>query len=94
MGIIRDRYLTDFDSACLTLSRTVSTRFVGVEANRNKRTIGAVQSGGRRNQHGRGRGRQHGNAGGRGGKSEGRMKVTMNGIDVTDVSRNFTSDEW
>ena len=22
------------------------------------------------------------------------MKVTMNGVDVTDVSRSFTSDEW
>lgn len=95
MGIIRDRYLTDFDSACLTLSRTVSTRFVSVESNRNKRTIGAVQSNGRGNQQGRGRGRgRHGSARGRGGRSDGRMKVTMNGVDVTDVSRSFTSDEW
>jgi hypothetical protein len=22
------------------------------------------------------------------------MKVTVNGVDVTDVPRNFTSDEW
>jgi hypothetical protein len=26
-GIIRDRYLTNFDEACLTLSRTISSRF-------------------------------------------------------------------
>ncbi len=66
MGIICDRYLTDFDSACLTLSRTVSsTHFVGVESSRNKRTIGAVQSGGCGNPGpaGCGRGRHGGAAG-------------------------------
>ncbi len=32
--------------------------------------------------------------GGRGGSNTGgRMKVIMNGIDVTDVTRNFNSDE-
>jgi hypothetical protein len=93
MGIIRDRYLTDFDSACLTLSRTVSTRFTNVEPNRNKRSIRAVQSSSGRVSQGRGRGR--GRHGGRGGQSSGgRQKVIMNGIDVTDVSRSFTTDEW
>jgi hypothetical protein len=44
LGIIRDRYLTDFDAACITLSRTVSTRFVSVTPGRHKRSIGAVNS--------------------------------------------------
>ena len=44
MGIIRDRYLTDFDAASLTLSRTISTRFVNISPGRNKRSIGAVNS--------------------------------------------------
>jgi hypothetical protein len=90
LGIIRDRYLTDFDAACITLSRTVSTRFVSVTPGRHKRSIGAVNSNSGRSGRGRGRGRIGGRGGG-GGRSQ---KVIMNGIDVTDVTRNFTSDEW
>lgn len=91
LGIIRDRYLTDFDAACLTLSRTVSTRFVNATPSRHKRNIGAVHSNSGRS--GRGRGRARGS--GRGGGGSGRhQKVTMNGVDVTDVSRNYTSEEW
>jgi hypothetical protein len=93
LGIIRDRYLNNFDEACLTLSRTVSSRFTNVEPGRQKRSIGAVtsNSGGRSSGRGRGRGRH----GGRGNNQHGgRMKVLMNGVDVTDVTRNFTSDDW
>ena len=57
LGIIRDRYLTDFDAACLTLSRTVSTRFVSVTPGRHKRNIGAVHANSGRSTKGRGRGR-------------------------------------
>ena len=92
MGIIRNRYLTDFDNACLSLSRTVSARFASIEPGRNKRNIGAVTSGGRGS--GRGRGRHGGRQGGRGNHTGGRMKANMNGVDVTDVTRNFTSEEW
>ena len=93
LGIIRDRYLTDFDAACLTLSRTVSTRFASIAPGKNKRGIGAVTStGGRSSGRGRGRGRHIG--AGRGGGSGRSNRVVMNGVDVTDVSRNFTSDEW
>lgn len=36
MGIIRDWYLDDFDSACLsTLSRTLSSRFASIEPGKN-----------------------------------------------------------
>ena len=90
MGIIRDRYLTDFDAACLTLSRTVSSCFTTAAEGRNKRTIGATTTS--NNRSGRGRGRGRGGTGGRGGS--GKQKVTMNGVDVTDVHRNYTSDEW
>ena len=92
LGIIRDRYLSNFDEACLTLSRTVSSRFTKIEPGRHKRSIGAVSSntGGRSSGRGRGRGRH----GGRGNSQTGRQKVIMNGIDVTDVTRSFTSDEW
>jgi hypothetical protein len=31
IGIIHDRYLTNFDEASLTLSRTISSRFASVE---------------------------------------------------------------
>jgi hypothetical protein len=94
IGIVRNSFLSDFDAACLTLSRTVSSRFASVESNRQKRRIGAVEtrSGGNRGGHGRDRGRHSGGRGG--GRDNNRMKVIMNGVDVTDVSRNFTSDEW
>jgi hypothetical protein len=92
LGIIRDRYLNNFDEACLTLSRTVSSRFTNIEPGRHKRNIGAVNanSGGRSSGRGRGRGRH----GGRGNSHRGQQKVIMNGVDLSDVHRNFTSDEW
>ena len=56
MGIIRDRYLNDFDGACLTLSRTVSSRFASIEPGKNKRSIGATTSKPRNISGGHGRG--------------------------------------
>jgi hypothetical protein len=97
IGIIRDRYLTSFDEACLTLSRTISSRFASIEPGKIKRSIGAINTntarGGRGGRGGRGRGR-HGSRGGRHSGGGGRMNVVMNGVDVTDVTRNFTSDDW
>ena len=37
IGIIRDRYLTNFDEACLTLSRTISSHFASIEPGKNRR---------------------------------------------------------
>ena len=92
IGIIHDRYLTNFDEACLTLSRTISSRFASIELGKNKRIIGAVNTNsGRGANRGKGRGR-HGGCGGS--NTGGRMKVVMNGVDVTDVTRNFTADDW
>jgi hypothetical protein len=67
IGIVQNSFLSDFDAACLTLSRTVPSRFASIESNRQKRRIGAIdtRSGGNRGVRGRGRGR---NAGGRGGR--------------------------
>ena len=43
MGIVRDIYLSDFDGACIPLSRTVSSRFTLSEPGKNnKRSIGAA----------------------------------------------------
>ena len=90
LGIIRDRYLTDFDAACLTLSRTISSCFPTGAEGRNKRSIGATTTNPNRSA-GRGRGR---GTGGRGSGGNSRPRVVMNGVDVTDISRNFTSAEW
>ena len=93
IGIIRDHYLTNFDEACLMLSRTISSRFASIEPGKNKRKIGAVNTrAGRGSNRGRGRGR-HGGRGGNAGSGN-RMRVVMNGVDVTDVTRNFTTDDW
>jgi hypothetical protein len=94
MGIVRDKYLNDFDAACMSLSRTVSSRFALAEPGKsNKRSIGATATTGRgRSGSGRG-GNRLGKSGGRGGTA-GRVKVVMNGVDVSDINRNFTSDEW
>ena len=92
IGIIRDRYLDNFDGASLTQFRTISSRFASIEPGTNKRSIGAVNSNlGRGSGRGRGRGR-HGGCGGN--TLGGRMRVHMNGVDVKDVTRNFSSDEW
>jgi hypothetical protein len=93
MGIIRDRYLNDFDAACLTLSsRTVSSRFASIEPGKNKRSIGATTTNTRNTRGSVGRGR--GCSGGRANQNGGHMKVMMNGVDVSDIHCNFTSDEW
>jgi hypothetical protein len=90
IGIIRDR--CDFDSASLTLPRTISSRFASIEPGKNKRSIGAINSNANKGaDQGKGRGR-HGSRGIN--NLGGRMRVQINGVDVTDVTRNFTSDEW
>jgi hypothetical protein len=44
IGIVRNSFLSNFDAACLILSRTVSSRFASKESNRQKRRIGAVKT--------------------------------------------------
>ena len=91
MGIVRDRYSHDFEGACMALSRTISSRFALSDPNKGKRSIGAATT---TTKTGRGRGGgRSGNRGGRG-SGTGKMKVVMNGVDVSDINRNFTTDEW
>ena len=54
VGIVRNSFLTDFDGACLTLSRTISSRFTSIESNKQKRRIGAVDTHGSGNRGCRG----------------------------------------
>jgi hypothetical protein len=56
IGIVRNSFLSDFDGAYLTLSRTISSRFTSIESNMQKRRIGAVDTRAK-NRSGRGRGR-------------------------------------
>lgn len=94
MGIVRDRYSHDFEGACMALSRTISSRFALAEPGKNnKRSIGATTTTKNARGGGRGGGRS-GNRGGRGSGGTGKTKVVMNGVDVSDINRNFTSDEW
>ncbi len=93
IGIVHDKYLSNFDAACTTLSRTVSSQFALSEPSKsNKRSIGAATTTKARGAGGRGGGR----IGNRGGYHNGgqKLKVVMNGVDVSDINRNFTSDEW
>ena len=92
MGIVRDRYSHDFEGACMALSRTISSRFALSDPNKGKRSIGAATTTTTKTGRGRGSGRS-GNRGGRG-NNTGKMKVVMNGVDVSDINRNFTTDEW
>jgi hypothetical protein len=93
LGIIRDRYLTDFDAACLTSLELCQLDSLVLNPGVTKRSIGAVQST-NSGRSGRGRGRaRHGGAG-RGSGGGRSQRVVMNNVDVTDVSRSFTSDEW
>jgi hypothetical protein len=95
MGIVRDRYLNDFDAACMTLSRTVSSRFALAEPGKsNKRSIGAATTNNKDNRGSGGSGGGRSGNCGRGSGGSGKMKVVMNGVDVSDINRNFTSDEW
>ncbi|KAI2502108.1 hypothetical protein MHU86_12338 [Fragilaria crotonensis] len=81
IGIIRDKYVNDFDGACLTLSRTVSSRFASKEPGKNKRSIGATTTYSRNTRGGGGRANNRGRNNGRGNNSgNSRMKVMMNGV--------------
>ena len=94
MGIVRDRYSHDFEGACMALSCTISSRFALLEPNKNnKHSIGATTTTKNARGGGRGGGRP-GNRGGRGSGGNGKTKVVMNGVDVSDINRNFTSDKW
>jgi hypothetical protein len=97
--VIDQQYPRNFIQACGYFSQQVA-RIHGPaqleyrQSRGRKRGIYAVDS--RAGRGGRGRGR-FGNRSGRGGRGRsgpGRGKHTINGIDVTDPTRNFTAEEW
>jgi hypothetical protein len=94
-AVVRTAHPTDFNAASTLMAGQIALLYPASNGElRNKRKISAVaQTAGR----GRGRGRCSGGrgAGGRGGGG-GRHGSTqiLNGVDVSDPMRNFTSDEW
>ena len=67
-------------------------RYVSATDSRDSRGRGRARRGGDgRGRDGRGRGRGGGRSGGRGGNN---LRKFMNGVDISDPHRNFTSEEW
>jgi hypothetical protein len=108
-SIIASQYPNDFSGACNYFSAEVSCLHAGAQLEnskyKNKRNISAMQGSGGRRDGGRGRGRGHfgdrsGPGGyGNGGRSGGRGNCNgsgtkINGVDVSDPTRSFTSEEW
>ena len=92
IGTVRQTLLFNFEETSLALSRAVSARFASIESNKQKLRIDTHSAGNRSGGRRRGRGRHSGGRDG-GGRDNNFMRVIMNGVDVTDLSRNFTSDE-
>jgi hypothetical protein len=107
--VVRTNHPTDFDSASTLLATQIALLFPSASNDpRNKRKISAVMRqnqgsgmphqgrghGNNRNQAGGG-GRGGGNGRGGGGNSRNQHPPMMlNGVDVSNPMRNFTSDEW
>ena len=89
-GLISTMY-TSAKSDYGSRSSSGKRRYVSATDSRDSRGRGRARRGGDgRGRDGRGRGRGGGYGGGRGGG----LKKYMNGVDVSDPHRNFTSDEW
>jgi hypothetical protein len=108
-SIIASQYPNDFSGACNYFSAEVSCLHAGAQLEnskyKNKRNISAMQGHGGRRDGGHGRGRSHfgdrsgpggrGNGGRSGGCGNGNGSGTkINGVDVSDPTRSFTSEEW
>lgn len=81
MEIVCDKYLNNFDAACITLSRTVSSRFALAEPGKgNKRSIGAATTNSTGTRCGGGRCGGRSENRGRGGRGNGgqKLKIVMN----------------
>jgi len=100
-AVVRQQYPRDFTAACNYLGSVIATvhgssQLENLKWRQRKRNISGVETQGR----GRGRARRGGRGrdggrGGRGGRGRGGDKrVVWNGIDVTDVTRSFTDEEW
>jgi hypothetical protein len=78
--IIRDRYPNDFAQASTHMAGQIALIFPAAQGElRNKRRIASMDSRGRGDDRGCGRGRR---------------TTMMNGVDVSDPTHSFTPDEW
>ena len=106
-AVIRDNYRNNFTAACNYFAAVVSevhgAAIQEYSRSSRKRGIFATQrgGGGRARFGGRGRDGQRGRGGrggryGRGGRGgrDSNDRVVINGVDVSDPTRNFTQDEW
>jgi hypothetical protein len=95
-AVVRTNHPNDFNQASTLMASQIALLFPGADAEqRNKRKISAVSKtdgrgpgGGRGGRHG---GRMNARAGG--GGRHGNPQI-LNGVDVSDPLRSFTSDEW
>jgi len=106
-SICLDKHLVDFDQAVNYMSGQVARIFPKSyeSSTKRKRQISGVDTEGRGRGrgsgcggHGCGRGRYGGHGGGRVGRSgrggSGVGTTMMNGVDVADVTRSFSEDDW
>ena len=109
-AVILQSYRADFPGACAYFSTEVARLHGGaqLEIRKNrKRRVSEMSSGrdgrglGRSGGRGRGRYGERGGRGGRGGRGRGSgaqggrgAATIINGIDVTDLTRNFQDPEW
>jgi hypothetical protein len=94
-AVVRTKHRNDFNQASTLMASQIALLFLGAEPEQcNKHKISAVSQGGRGNGGGHA-GRQGGrmNARAGGGGRHGPHQV-LNGVDVSDPLRNFTSDVW
>jgi hypothetical protein len=92
-AVVRSTYPNDFSAASTLMAGQIALLFpAATNELRNKRKISAVNAGPGTPNLGRGRGGRGG--GGRGGGGRHGNAHMLNGVDVSDPMRNFTSDEW
>ena len=90
----------DFDGAVNFMSQQVAQIFASsiLQSQGRKRRVSEMSRGGRGRHggrgRGRGRGRARGNRDGGNGNNARNGNTVMNGVDVSDIRRSFTDDEW
>jgi hypothetical protein len=103
--VVRTNHPNDFDSASTLMATQIALLFPSAENEHrtNKRKISVVTQNvpNQGRGHGRGRNQAGGNRGGGNGRGGGggnarnrNPPLLLNGVDVSDPMRNFTSDEW
>ena len=93
VALIRDLYPEDFELASTHMSSQISVIFPSAKAEQQrKRPINAINA---VDTQGRGRGRFERGGGGRGrGRGGGRGQNMLDGVDISDPTRQFNDEEW